>query len=370
MIRISHVSSSSGPVNRDGSPAPSRSARPAGVSLTAYTTDAFEALRCMAQGVNVRGLCHRSFVDYYYTDNPWCSLWLLRNADGIAGTIGVERMPFAAGERSLTLGFASNFHAPQHGLGGYLFLHWMKTAPLGLVFGGSAHTHRILRQQRWTYFSGTQTYVLNPSPFFAAGEAAWRKWAKRGLARWRRVRLETAIRRLPHEARQRVSVQEEKTFTEDMLPRTSPFTFRLAPSLDYLRWRYRPGLPFVRYRLFRVRHGGRSVGYVVLNESPRRILVAHCDGEDACRLAVGVLLSVVEITKADVDYREIRLASSHAEMQPLFTAAGFRPEKPERPFAIGARRGTVDVPADPSRWLVNLDWGDNGLRSPFLDEAP
>jgi hypothetical protein len=268
------------------------------------------------------------------------------------------------------LGFASNFHAPQHGLGGYLFLHWMKTAPLGIVFGGSSHTHRILRQQNWTYFSGIRTYVLNPLPFFAPDEPAWRKWAKRGLARWRRIRLDAAIRRVPRAASQLVSVQEEQTFTEDMLPRTSPFTFRLAPSLDYLRWRYRPGLPFVRYRLFRVGHGGKRVGYVVLNESPRRIVVAHCDGEDACRLAVGVLLSVREITKVDVDLREIRLACSHAEMQPVFTAAGFRPEKSDRPFAIGARRGKVDVPADPSRWLVNLDWGDNGLRSPFLDEAP
>jgi hypothetical protein len=370
MIRMSHVSNSSGPVNLDGSPAPSRIAQSAGASLTAYTADDFEALRRMAQGVSVPGLCHRSFVDYYYTDNPWCSLCLLRNADGVAGTIGVERMPFAVGERSLTLGFASNFHAPQHGLGGYLFLHLMKTTPLGIVFGGSSHTHRILQQQRWTYFSGIRTYVLNPLPFFAPDEPAWRKWAKRGLCRWRRLRLDAAIQRVPRAARQLVSVQEEQTFTEDMLPRTSPFTLRLAPSLDYLRWRYRPGLPFVRYRLFRVGYGGRTVGYVVLNESPHRILVAHCDGEDACRLAVGVLLSVAEITKADVEYREIRLACSHAEMQPLFTAAGFRPEKPDRPFAIGARRGKVDVPADTSRWLVNFDWGDNGLRSPFLDEAP
>lgn len=358
---MSHVSNSAGAAKVDASP-PS--------SLTAYTADAFEALRLMAQGAGVRSLCHRSFVDYYYANNPWCSLWLLRNADGVAATIGVEHMPFAAGERSLTLGFASNFHAPQHGLGGYLFLHWMKSSPLGLVFGGSTHTHRILRQQGWTYFSGVRTYVLNPAPFFAANEPAWRKWAKRCLYQWRRVRLDAAIRRLPREARQMVSVREEMTFAEDMLPRTSPFTFRLAPSLDYLRWRYRPGLPFVRYRLFRVEHEGRSVGYVVLNESPSRIVVAHSDGEDARRLAVGVLLSVREVTKSDVDYREIRLASSHAEMQPLFIAAGFRPEKPDRPFAIGARRGKVDVPADTSRWLVNLDWGDNGLRSPFLDEVP
>ena len=41
----------------------------------------------------------------------------------------------------------------------------------------------------------------------------------------------------------------------------------------------------------------------------------------------------------------------------------------EGPFAVGSLKGPVALPADPSRWLVNYDWGDNGLRPPFLGEA-
>jgi hypothetical protein len=339
--------------------------------LVPYTPDAFDSLRVAASRLRVKSLAHRPFVDYYYAHNPWCDLCLLQDEDGsVSGTIGVDRMTFAAGERSFTLGFGSNYHTARSGSGGYLFLHWMKAAPFGLVFGGSEHTHRILRGQRWTYFPGVRTYVLNEAPSESPGEPAWRRWAKRFVAGLRRVDLASLERRIPREVRARVSVHEAKRFTEDMLPHSSPFSFRFAPGLDYLRWRYHTGLSFVRYRLFRIETAGRTSGYVVLNESPGRLLVAQCDGEEARTLAWGVLLSLAQATERDTRYREVLLTCSHAEMRQTYQRAGFRPRGAERPSAIGSRRGPVDLPRDSSRWLINLDWGDNGLRAPFLDQSP
>lgn len=336
--------------------------------LAPYAPDAFACLRDAALRLHVPGLAHQPFVDHYYTGNPWCHLCVVRDADGaITGTIGVDRMNFAAGERSLTIGFASNYHAAQSGLGGYLYLHWMKSVPLGLVFGGSEDTHRILRRQRWTYFSGVQTFALNAVLRPLAGEPAWRRWAQRAASAWREAPPASRIPRIPADLRQRVSVVEEHAFDEEMLPETSPFTFRFAPSLDYLSWRYAPGLPFVRYRLFRICTSGQTSGYVVLNDRPDRVMVAHCDGMDARELACGVLLSIAQVTALDAGCREVVLASSHGQMQEIYRRFGFR-SWGERPFAVGSRQGPVDLPAGTAQWLVNLDWGDNGLRAPFLDQ--
>ena len=254
--------------------------------LTEYTPDAFDALRAAAERLGVAGLRHRPFVDHYYAGNPWCKLHLLTAADGsVAGAIGVDSMRFAAGDRRMTLGFATNFHAAQPGAGGYLYLHWMKTSPFGLVFGGSEDTHRILRRQGWTYFPRVKTLVLNRAYAARPGESAWRRLAKRVLTRFRRRPADRFAARVPALAVERITVHEEDRFTEDMPPRTSPFAFRFAPEVDYLNWRYRTGLSFVRYRVFRVRTEGRTSGYVVLNDAPDRLAVAQCDGESATDLA-------------------------------------------------------------------------------------
>ena len=337
--------------------------------LTEYTPEAFDALRAAAERLGVASLRWRPFVDYYYTGNPWCRLHVLTGGDGVVvGVIGVDSMRFAAGDRAAPLGFASNFHAAQAGAGGYLYLHWVKTSPFGLVFGGSADTHRILRRQGWTYFPGVKTLVLNRAYAARPGESPWRRLAKRVLTRFRQTPATRFAGRVPGFVAERITVHEEDRFTEDMPPRTSPFAFRFAPELDYLNWRYRTGLSFVRYRIFRIRTEGRTSGYVVLNDAPDRIAVAQCDGESAADLAYGVLRSLVVATEPDRKIREIILACSHAEMGRIYRDFGFRAAGADRPFVVGSRRGAVDLPADPSRWLVNFDWGDNGLRAPFLDQ--
>jgi hypothetical protein len=336
-----------------------------------YSPDDFDALLATAESLRVPSLCHRPFVDHYYASNPWSRLYLVRSGSGaIVGVLGIDQMRFALGGEHRTLAFATNYHAAQPGVGGLLYLHWLKTCPLGLVFGGSEDTHRILRRQRWTYFPGVKTYSLNRRYHAAPEEPTWRRWAKKVLGGLPRKSVAARARQIPHAVRQRISLCEEVRVSEDMLPATSPFALRFAPPADYLNWRYRTDLSFVRYRVFRVATEGRTSGYVILNESPDRVVVAQCDGESASDLAHAVLLSLAEATAQDASTREVSLACSHPEMGEVYRRFGFRVGDSERPLAVGSRAGPVDLPADSSRWNVNFDWGDNGLRAPFLDQRP
>jgi hypothetical protein len=49
-------------------------------------------------------------------------------------------------------------------------------------------------------------------------------------------------------------------------------------------------------------------------------------------------------------------------MERIFTDFGFTVEAPQ-PLAFGSLRRDVGPPAgsDTSNWLINFDWGDNGL---------
>jgi hypothetical protein len=288
----------------------------------------------------------------------------------IVGSIGVERMPFQCDSHEITLGFATNFHSSQAGVGGYLFMQWMNSCHGGIVFGGSPDVHRILQQQQWTYFPAVQTYYLN-RPFTShPDEDWWRVAAKKALRYAFQAKLSKYASRLPAQVVADLSVQEEHSYTEDILPRRSPFVFRFAPSLDYLRWRYNRELPFVRYRLFRILVRDVSMGYVIINESPERLIVAQCDGEDATSLAYGVLLSLLEAAHGEQKARWVVLTSCHPDMQQVYAHFGFKTQWRARPFALGALRRRIDVPTETSNWLINYDWGDNGLRAPFIDQKP
>ncbi len=332
-----------------------------------YTPADFDALHAAAHALGVASLCHRPFVDHYYAANPWSRLHLLRDdSDAVIGMIGVERMRFLAADGPRDLAFATNFHAARPGVGGLLYLRWLRTCPLGLVFGGSHDTHEILRRQRWTYLPGARTYSLNRRPRVAPGDPLWKRWAKRLLACVPVPGINSRLRLIPRAVRQGLAVHEESHVTEDMTPDHSPFTFRFAPPADHANWRYNTGLPFARYRVFRLRELGRTFGHVVLHDTPGRLIVAHCDGDDASALAYGVLLAVAEAARA-APRREVLLACSHPRMADIYQRFGFRPEGAERPLAVGAIGGHVDVPSDASSWLVNFAWGDNDLRAPFPD---
>ncbi|MGB8523751.1 MAG: hypothetical protein WCD43_12350 [Candidatus Acidiferrales bacterium] len=336
-----------------------------------YAPKYFEALCGFVDRLGDRpALIHRPFVDYYYTTQDWCRLYLYVGNDGtILATYGLDRMPFDYNGREMMIGFGSNFYSLQPGLGGVLFIHWHKACPIGLVYGGSADTHRMIRGRKWRFYNGVRMFVLN-KPYQAHPGDGWlRVAAKSALRQTRRANLSSYSSRIPADIRARISIREERAFTEDLIPRESPFTFRLAAPAHYLNWRYNTELSFIRYRLFRILNGGRTTGYVVFNESPEKLLVAHCDGMDAQTLAYGVVLGALEACREDRQPRSVTLASCHTAMQEIYQRIGFRSERTDRTFAVGTLGGPVDIEPNTSNWLVNFDWGDNGLRRPFLDES-
>jgi hypothetical protein len=335
-----------------------------------YSAERYTALsRAIGTLYPHSALLHRPFVDYYYESSGWCSLYLaVDNQDEVVGTIGLERLRFAADSVPVELGFATSYYGLQAGAGGLLFVQWVKRFPAGLVFGGSKDTHGIIRAQHWKYYEGVNVYALNRRYPAYEGDSGLRRAGKRLIEAATRRRLAAYRRRMP-DAASGVEVREQGELTADLLPRNSPFRFRFAPEAAYLQWRYNPALTFVRYRIFRILAGGATAGVVILKDDPEEIIVSYCDGSDPAQLAWGVLKAVFAISAEDVRPRAVVLSSSHPVMQRIFSECGFAAIRKSRPFAIGARRGnSPEIPSDPAEWLINFDIGDNGLRAPFLDQ--
>jgi hypothetical protein len=338
--------------------------------IVEYTPEHFDLLQRFARRIQPTGLLHRPFVDYYYAASDWCKLnMLLRNDGAVVATMGVDRMRFEFLSREMALGFASNFYTVEPGAGGYLFMYWMRTCPAGLVFGSSEDMQRILRKRKWAPFD-IRTYYLNPPYKASQGEPWWRMLAKPTLRYLRQRKVSKCASRIPPDAIAGLSVREEPELAENLLPRKSPYSFRFAPPLDYLRWRYKSGLSFVHYRLFRVFASGATIGYVILNESDEQVMVAQCDGEDPVALAYGVLLSILEVVQNDIEPRTVFLTCCHREMQKIYERFGFRASRTGVSFVPGNLHGPIDLSSDTANWLINYDWGDNGLIAPFPDQAP
>ena len=62
-------------------------------------------------------------------------------------------------------------------------------------------------------------------------------------------------------------------------------------------------------------------------------------------------------------------AEKAQELEALFRRCGFRAEPQERSFAVAKPPPELIQAPDSSRWLMNYDWADIGLRTPFLDQA-
>ena len=342
------------------------------MEIIEYSSEHFNLLREMAA---TAGPCctlgHRSFVDYYYTNNEWSKLYLaIGENNDVLGALGIDIMRFEWKSEEIPIAFGNNFYSFQPGVGGFLFMRWIRTCPLAIVFGGSKDTHRLIKSQKWTFYSGVKTYQLNRVYETVDQDAWWRNMAMQGLNVLEQIRkksISSLGRRIPRDILGEISVHREAEFSSDLFPAITPFDFRFAPTVPYLNWRYNTALSFVRYRLFRIERSGVVTGYVVLNESPEKIIVAHCDGADPETLAWGVVLSIVEVAQGKGDTRAILLTSTHPAMQKIFTTAGFHSAISERILAFGGLRKKAPMPPITANWLVNLDWGDNGLRMPFLD---
>jgi len=79
----------------------------------------------------------------------------------VQGSIGIETLPFEYQSRPISLAVASNCHALPPGVGGYLFLQWLRSCPISLEVSDREDAHEIIRQQKWTHFPGVKVCSLN-----------------------------------------------------------------------------------------------------------------------------------------------------------------------------------------------------------------
>jgi hypothetical protein len=238
----------------------------------------------------------------------------------------------------------------------------MKTCKAGLVFGGSEHTHRIVKSQKFAYYPGVNVYTMNARYSVYNSDPAWRKAIKRGLQLFVRKPLRDYQTKAFLEESAGITVREVSS--SDAAPvANSGLAFRFAPPAEYLRWRYSSALGFVLYRWFDIYVQNERVGYCVLNDAPAQIIVAHSDGADPRQLALGILKSLFTAAKLDGSKtRTALLSSSHLEMQEVFTRYGFHLDASDRPVAIGSLRSQIKLP-EPQHWLFDFGLGDNDLRA-------
>lgn len=321
-------------------------------------------------------LTHRSFVNWYY-GSDYCRLHLfLNDREELAGIIGIDRVDFIYEDKLLRVATANNNVAFLPGFGGFQFLYWLKSAPYTLALGGSQAIHQLMQQNRWHYFPPVPQLLANRRFYIDPRDFSLRSLAKRGLSRLLpTIRLAEKKEAILRHSRpllpigSELTVREERVFHEEMLPTTSPFRFRFAPALAYLQWRYATDLTFIRYRLFCIVAGDKTLGYVILKEEQEEILVSQCDGGDPILLACGVLLALATLTEQDSTPRTMRLCSTHPLMQGLFRKFGFYDWRHTHTFAMGSLRHPLTLGDDTRDWLINFDWSDNGLRHPFLDSS-
>lgn len=320
----------------------------------------------------VHGLRYADFVDHYYGASDFCRLHLmLDDADRCIGCVGVEKMPFETPSGPVTVGFGSNYHAFESGAGGILFLHWVRQCGLGVNFGGSPDAHRIIDHQKWTRYAGIETMHLNAAYAQSPDDAFWKRTAKNLLAHSPlRTRIDRRSLAIQSETERRVEVIPETRATADLLDFESPFAVRFAPDVDYFNWRYATNLSFARYHLLRIVADGDSSGYVVLSEQPNRVLVAHCDATSPEILSQGIIASLGSVCRGRLSGTGVVATTSHPVLKQTLLDFGFRTRRNGRGLAIGGLGKQPPFPADTSNWLINEDWGDNGLRAPFLGQSP
>ena len=342
------------------------------LNIIKYTHDRFNDLVNATNSFQQKTpLAHETFVKHYYTNNKWSHLYLLINKkENIIGTLGIEYMPFIYNGKEITLGFGSNYFTNNNfpGSGAFLYLRWMKKCDFGIVFGGSREVHKIYRNQKWVYYHGTKVYTLNKVPIYYPNVPIWKSALNIIRSYIPKKKIDNCMSNMPTDGFKGLKLIKESKFSEDMIPAYSPFNFRFNPSAEYIQWRYAMDLPYVKYILYRIINSNYdTVGYVILNQSINRIIVSHCDGITPKLLVHGILLSLVETLKNNTSNPEIILASTHPEMQKYYSLFGFKSTYFNRPFAIGSSGKKPNINHDTSDWLINYDWGDNGLRYPFLD---
>ena len=205
----------------------------------------------------------------------------------------------------------------------------------GMMLMASRKALKVLRHYGWVPIPGVTGYFLNGCSLYP--RTWWKRTANFIIRQVVGKTIPSFTSRIPPDVSARITICEENSYSPDLLPHLSPFSFRFAPTVEYLNWRYNLSLSFVRYRLFRILAGGTSIGYVIINESPEQIIVAQCDGEEATALAYGILLAILQAGGKDQSPRTVFLSCCHSEMRQVFEQFGFKPRlRGDLPFAFDA----------------------------------
>ncbi len=313
-------------------------------------------------------LRHRAFVDWYYGASEFCRLTMVVGEhENCLACLGSESMTLSAGDVCYRLGCLSSFYAFHPGFGFYGFSAGLQGFDAGLMLGGTQSALAFADRLRWNRGS-ISAYCLNisyPEDPARPVEAVCKRIVNALAAR---APLRALPTRLPHEL-QTIQVVEQASYEADLLKFRSCFAPRIEFSTAHLTWRYALDLPFVRYRLFRAFGADRYLGFIVLQDLPERVLVAHADGIEPGLLAAGIIHSISAVAESDEDRREVMLLSSQPLMEKAFVSVGFhRAPRRGMSFALGNLKGLGALPASTAEWLINYDLGTRGFRRPFMDE--
>lgn len=332
-----------------------------GLRIQQFDWNLYPSLVELANAVHLPVLLNRPFLEHYYLGQEWSKLFLAMDDSKCLGIIGVDTFQLATHTSSLKAAFATNFYSLQSGVGGMLWLKWMKLGDIGLVFGGSKDAHRILSARKFDYYPGVNIYRLNAQFEPYKEDSTFKGIVKAVLRPWSRKKLQEYASKDFLLRFADVRVAERRELSEELTVQASPFALRFRPSLEYLQWRYNPRLGYVHYRVFEILHGGVRCGYCMLNDGPKELMVVNADGNDPELLAAGILKAIFTVGEENDENRTAVLASSHPAMQAVFTGSGFHLAEKNYPFAAGSLRGSREL-GDPRTWLIHLGIGDNDLR--------
>ena len=311
-----------------------------------------------------------AYVHHFFLGEPRCRLYLLLSDDGeVMATLGSERVRIGIDGVAYEAAVLSNTYSMREGAFPFLYLHWIKSCEVGILFPGNALMRTMLKKQkRWQSVPGLKTYWLNWNYPPVPDEPLWKALLRPVARRLMCVDQEAFARRIARDTAGQLSVTEERRFSEDMVEPRHGFGFRLDSDVSHLNWRFRTDLDYVRYRIFRITNSTQTAGYVVLAEWPHCVVVSHCDGDDPEQLALGVLLAIATLNRGEHRYRTALLTSMHETMQSTFGRFGFRPDGREAPFAVAALGNRTITFKPGSHWLVNMDLGDSGTMAGMVPQ--
>ncbi|MBC8291438.1 MAG: hypothetical protein H8E37_14145 [Planctomycetes bacterium] len=107
---------------------------------------------------------------------------------------------------------------------------------------------------------------------------------------------------------------------------------------------------------------------MLLNDHAARPSVPQCDAPDRWVLAQGIFAALAQVCSGRRASCGVVLTSSCEIMRPALEKFGFRRRENLRPLVIGGLGRQPEFGSYTGNWLVNFDWGDNGLRAPFLGQ--